>query len=81
MRDVEAVEPEAAELCEDAAFVGNAAGEDPVEGADAVGAYQEQAIAEVVDVADFAAADGECVERGFEDGGGHVCIQALVVMG
>ena len=62
---VEAVEPEATELRQHAAFLRDAGGENPVEGADAIGAHQEEAIAEVVDVANFAAGvQGKTVDLG-----------------
>jgi hypothetical protein len=43
---------------EDAALVGDAGGQHPVEGADAVGGDDDEAVAKVVDVADLTAAAG-----------------------
>jgi hypothetical protein len=48
------VEPERRDLRQDLALVGNAGTEDVVEGRDAIARDDEQAVAELVDVADFA---------------------------
>ena len=51
----EEIEPEEGHLSEDAAFVGNALGEDAVEGGDAVGGDDEKVVTGSVNVANFAA--------------------------
>ena len=51
--DVDLAEPEDAEPGQDLPLAGDAVGQDPVVRADAVGRHQQQAVAEVVDVADF----------------------------
>ncbi len=65
VRLVQTVEPEGADLGEHAPLVGNAGGQHPVEGADAVGADQQQFVAQVVDIAHFAAADGQVLPGSF----------------
>ena len=66
----ELLEPEQADGGEDLALVGNAVGHDDVVGADAIGGDDEQALAQVVNVAHLAATDregevasNECVEH------------------
>ena len=51
-----ALEPERRQLRQDLALVGNARAEDVVERRDAIGRDDEQVVADLVDVADFAAA-------------------------
>ena len=58
----------AADLRQHAALVGNAGGQHPVERADAVGADQQQLVAQVVDIADFAAADLQIGQRSLQQG-------------
>ena len=58
LRHAEEVEPEQRQGREDAALVGDAGRQHPVEGADAVGGDDDEPVAEVVDVADLAAAAG-----------------------
>jgi len=53
------VEPERRDLRQDFAFVGNAGTEHVVEGRDAIARDDEQAVAELVDVADFALTIGQ----------------------
>ena len=66
------LEPERGDLRQDLALVGNARAEHVVERRDAIGGDDEQAIAEIVDVADLAlsirAPVGEC---GLENGRGE----------
>ena len=50
----EEVEPEFRYLRQDDSFVGDRVGHDDVEGAEAVGGYDQELVAEVVDVAYFA---------------------------
>ena len=72
-RVLEQVEPEERELGEDAALVGDAGGEDVVEGGDAVGGDEEKlVVAEVVDVAHLAAGgERKIAEAGLEKGLAH----------
>ena len=65
------LEPERADLRQHATLVGNAGGQDPVEGADAVGADQQQLVAQVVNVADLAAADRQVAQRRLQNGSRH----------
>ena len=53
------VEPKQSQLRKDAALVGNAGRQHPVEGADAIGRDDDEAIAEVVNVAHFPATTGD----------------------
>ena len=53
-----AIEPEPRDLREDSAFVGDTRPEDVIERRDAIGRDDEQAIAEIVNVSDFARAVG-----------------------
>ncbi len=55
VRDVEAAEPHFAQFGEDAALIGDAIGQHPVERADAVAGDKQQPVAEVIHVADLAA--------------------------
>jgi len=55
--DAQLVEPKAAELSEDAALIGDARGKHPIEGADSIGAHQQQLVAEILNIAHFAAAN------------------------
>ena len=61
IRLVEQFEPEQAGLRQHAPFVGNAGGQDPIEGADPVGGNQQQAVAEIINIADLAAMHGPTV--------------------
>ena len=79
--DAQPVEPEQGHLVQHAAFVGDAGGEDVIEGGDAVGGDDQQVIADSVDVADLAAADpfqaGQIsIEK--DSGHGNNCSTALV---
>ena len=65
----EQLEPERAELRQDAALVGNARRHHPVERADPVGRHQEQPVAQVIDIADLAAANGYTGQVGFKESG------------
>ena len=67
----EAAEPEDGDLVEDLSLVGDAGREDDVERGDAVGGDEQERVAEVVDVADFAAAGEWEGEGGLGDGAGH----------
>src|SRR3974390_3246828 len=49
------IEPEERELREDAALVGDGSGHDDIEGGEAIGSDEEEAVAEIVNVAHFAA--------------------------
>ena len=81
----EQVEPEGGDLRQHAALVGDARRQDPVERADPVGADQQKLIAQVVDVADLAAADVESGKRGLDnDGRTHarvLCWLVILVVG
>jgi hypothetical protein len=54
VRHAQEVEPEHGETREHAALVGDAGRQHPVEGTDAVRGDEDEAVAEVVDVADLA---------------------------
>ena len=56
------IEPKRGYLRQYAPLVGYAGGKYPVEGADAVGADQQELIADVIDIAYFAAADGQITD-------------------
>ena len=71
VRHVEPLEPEAAQLRQHAALVGDAARQHPVERADAVGAHQQQPVAQVVNIANLSAADGQFGQRSFQNRSGH----------
>ena len=58
MGGLQQVEPEHAQAGEDAALVGDAGRQDPVEGADAVGGDQQEPFAQIVNVAHLAAPAG-----------------------
>jgi len=60
----EAVEPERAHLREHTSLVWDTAGQNPVEGADPIAGNQQQPIAEIVNVANFAPADGQISQIG-----------------
>ena len=49
------IEPEQGELCEDAALVRDGCGHDHIESRQAIGGHDQQAIFEIVDIADFSA--------------------------
>ena len=57
VRHVETAEPHLAQFREHAPLVGNAVGQNPIEGTNAVAGDKQQAIAKVVDVADLSATD------------------------
>ena len=52
--DTEQFEPEGADLTEHTSLVRDAAGENPIERTDAVRGYDQQLIAKVVNISDFA---------------------------
>ncbi len=62
------IEPEGAQRREHAALVGDAGRQHPVEGADAVGADQQQAATQIVDVAHLAASHGHAGKGGLQNG-------------
>ncbi len=69
----EEIEPEVRELGEDAALVGNGGGHDDVEGGDAIGGDDQQLVGdargiggELVDIADFSAADRQAGDVGLK---------------
>jgi len=51
------LEPEGGELCEDASLIGDAGGQDDVEGGYAVGGDDQEPVVQVVDVAHLAAGE------------------------
>ena len=66
------VEPERGDLGEDLALVGDARAEHVVEGGNAIGRDDQQAIAEIVDIANLSLSIGSARgERGVENGGGE----------
>ena len=74
-----AVEPERRNLREHLALVGDAGAEHVVERRDAIGGDDQQAVAEVVEVADLALAIGRAAgERGVENGCGERATDFLV---
>jgi hypothetical protein len=68
---LEVLEPKPAQLREHAAFIRNAARQHPVERADAIGAHEEQRIAEVVNIAHLSAAHGQIGKRCCRNGRRH----------
>ena len=60
---VQLPEPESAELRQYPPLVGNSVGQHEVEGADPIGADQQQPVAQVVNIPYFAAANRPIVER------------------
>ena len=66
------LEPESGELSENKPLIGDAGGQDDVEGGDAVGGDDEQLVAQVVDVAHLAAGVERQLQGSLgEHGGGH----------
>ena len=59
----EQVEPEGGDLRQHPPLVGDSAGQDPVEGADPIGAHQQEPVAQVVNIPHFAASHGQVAHR------------------
>ena len=71
VRLAEQLEPEGGDLRQHPPLVGNAGRQHPVEGADPVGADQQQAVAQIVNVAHLPAADRQPGQGRFSNNGGH----------
>jgi hypothetical protein len=72
-------EPEGGEMREDLPLVGNGIAHDDIEGRDAIGRDDEQAIVQVEDVPDLAAADQrETGKLGLEQGASHIGLQGEI---
>ena len=77
VRLAEQLEPEGGDLRQHPPLVGNGRRQHPVEGADPVGADQQQAVAQIVDVAHLAAPHRQTRQGRFSNnGGGHEWIVA-----
>ena len=61
--------PEQAQLGEDLSLVRDAVGQDPVEGADSIGADDQQGLTQVINVANFAATQRQAGKVGLQDDG------------
>src|SRR5436305_1124297 len=70
--DVQPAQPEERHRGQDAALVGDRCRQHPIKGADAIGGDDDQAVAEVVDVADFALSPGIRGDVALEHGVGLV---------
>src|SRR5262249_1101870 len=62
VRDAQVIEPEPRQAGEDAALVGDAGRQHPVAGADPVAGDDDEAVAEVIDVAHLPATAGEALD-------------------
>src|SRR6185437_6381767 len=71
VREREPVEPEGAEAGQDYPLLGDAVGQDPVEGADPVGGDDQEPVAQVVDVAHLAPAARDLAQRRLQQCRGH----------
>jgi hypothetical protein len=60
------LEPECAELRQNPPLIGNSLRHHPVERADPIRRDEQQAVAQVIHIADLAAADGDAGQTGFE---------------
>ena len=69
VRLAEQLEPEGGNLRQHAPLVGNAGRQHPIEGADPVGAHQQQPVAQVVNVAHLAPSHGKTRQRCFSNNG------------
>ena len=57
--DLQAIEPESTQSCQDAPLVGNAVGQHPIERTQTIGRDQKKPIAQIINVAYLAAALGK----------------------
>lgn len=57
--EVQSLKPKGGQASQDASLVGNPVGKYPIEGADAIGRDQQQAIAKVVNVAHLTLSPGD----------------------
>lgn len=81
MANLQQIEPEATHLREEFTFFGNACGEDPVKGTDAIRGDEQELVTKVVNIANFALAGCHAREMALGDRRVREEIERLGIVG